>query len=94
MKDIKIRDFGVLIKDVPQAIEKTPKEQRGGLLEMLLRTLGTILWGNMLAGNGVTTACDEVTIARHDFLIVSHVLFNFEIRSITKTNLRSNVIIH
>ena len=60
-------------------LKKTPKEQRGGLLGMLKGTLGAILLGNMVAGKGVTTACDKVTRAGDDFLIKPYFLFNFQI---------------
>ena len=60
-------------------LKKNPKEQRGGLLGMLIGTLGAILFGNMLAGKSVTTACDKVTRAGHDFLIKPNFLFNFQI---------------
>ena len=41
MKIVKsLRDSGLLIKDITQTIEKETKEQKSGLLSILLDTLG------------------------------------------------------
>ena len=55
MKNIEIvkslEDSGLLLKGVSKTIENESKEQKGGLLSMLLGTLGASLLGNVLAGN-------------------------------------------
>ena len=51
-----LEDSGVLLKGVSEAIQNKAKEQRGGLLSMLLGTLGTSLLGDLsiinLSGKG------------------------------------------
>ena len=48
MKIVKsLRDSGLLIKDITQTIEKETKEQKGGLLSILLDTLGAGILGNV-----------------------------------------------
>ena len=37
----------LLIKDVSETIKNEAKEQKGGILEMLLQTLGASLLGNL-----------------------------------------------
>ena len=44
---------GILLKGVTKTIENETKEQRGGLLSMLLGTLGATLLGNLLSGKGM-----------------------------------------
>ena len=52
---------GILLKGVSKRIENETKEQRGGLLSMLLGTLGASLLGNMLTGGkGIVRAGEEV----------------------------------
>ena len=55
-----LEDSGVLLKGVSETIQHEDKEQRGGLLSMLLGTLGTSLLGDVLSkglsGKGVTRA--------------------------------------
>ena len=46
----------ILFKGVTEAIKNESKEQKGGFLSMLLRTLGASLLGNMLAGKGIVRA--------------------------------------
>ena len=43
-----------------EIIENEAKEQKGGLLGMLLGTLDASLLGNLLAGKGVVRAGDEI----------------------------------
>ena len=43
----------ILLKGVTKTIENETKEQRGGLLSMLLGTLGASLLGNLLSGKGM-----------------------------------------
>ena len=59
-----LENSGLLLKGVTKTIENETKEQRGGLLDMLLGTLGASLLGNLLtggkgimrAGNGIVRA--------------------------------------
>ena len=50
-----------MLKVVSKAIENKANKQKGGLLPLLLGTLGVSLWGSMLSGKGVIQA-DEATI--------------------------------
>ena len=55
MKDIikiikALENSGILLKGVSKAIKYETKEQKSGLLSMLLGTLGTSLLGNLLTG--------------------------------------------
>ena len=45
-----LENFGILLKGVSKTIENETKEQRGGILSMLLGTLGASLLGNLLTG--------------------------------------------
>ena len=60
-----LKDYGLLIKGVPQTIENETNEQRVGFLGMLLGTLSANLLGNMLA---VIRAGDGVHRAGWNFL--------------------------
>ena len=51
-----IEDSGLLLKGVNERIKNEAKEQREGVLSMLLGALGPSLSGNMLAGKGVIRA--------------------------------------
>ena len=51
--DQTIKDSNILLKGVTETIKNEIKEQKGGLLGMLL---GTILLGNMLEGKGMLRA--------------------------------------
>ena len=51
-----LEDSGILLKGVSETIKDEAREQRGGVLSMLLGTLGASLLGSMLAGKGVTRA--------------------------------------
>ena len=46
----KVEDSGLLLEGVSETIKNEAKEQKGGFLSMLLGTLGTGLFRNMLAG--------------------------------------------
>ena len=51
MKIVKsLEESGSLIKGVSETIKNEAKEQKGGLLWMLLGTLGAILLGTLLTG--------------------------------------------
>ena len=40
-------DLGLLLKGVPETVQKELKEQKGGFLSMLFGTLGASLLGNL-----------------------------------------------
>ena len=45
-----LEDSGLLLKVVSQTVQNEIKEQKGGLLSMLLGTLGASSLGNLLIG--------------------------------------------
>ena len=51
-----LEDSNILLKGVTKTIKNETKEQKGGILSMLLGTLGTSLLGNLLAGKGFVRA--------------------------------------
>ena len=51
-----LEDSDILLKGVSKTIENEIKEQRGGFLSLLLRTLGASLLGNLLTGKGIIRA--------------------------------------
>ena len=54
-----LENSGILLKGVSKTIKNETKEQRGGLLSMLLGTLGASLLGNLLTGGkGIILAGD------------------------------------
>ena len=57
MKIVKfLEDSDLLLKGVSKTVQNEAKEQKGGFLSMLLRTLGASLLGNILAGKGINRA--------------------------------------
>ena len=59
-----LENSGILLKGVSKTIENETKEQRGGFLSMLLRTLGASLLGNLLTGGkGIMIARDGIVRA-------------------------------
>ena len=66
MKIIKaLENSGILLKGVSKAIKNETKQQRGGFLSMLLRTLGASLLGNLLTGGkGIIRTGDGIVRAR------------------------------
>ena len=56
-----LEDSGLLLEGVSETIKNEAKEQKGGLLSMLLGILGASLLGNMLAGKGVIRAGEGTT---------------------------------
>ena len=58
-----LENSGILLKGVSKTIENEIKEQRGGFLSMLLRTLGASLLGNLLTGKGIMRAGDGIVRA-------------------------------
>ena len=51
-----LEDSGFLLKGVTETVQNKAKEQKGGFLSMLLGTLGAILLGNILTGQGINRA--------------------------------------
>ena len=51
-----LEDSNTLLKGVTKTIKNKTKEQKRGLLSMLLGTLGASLLGNLLAGKGIVRA--------------------------------------
>ena len=81
-----IENSGILLKGISKKIENETKEQRGGLLGMLLGTLGASLLGNLLiGGKGMMIAGDGIVRAgerskkKLNLLLPFHPLTNIEI---------------
>ena len=51
-----LEDSGLLLKGVTETVQNEVKEQKGGLLSMLLGTLGASLLGNILTSRGINKA--------------------------------------
>ena len=51
-----LEDSDLLLKGVTETIQNEAKEQKGWFLSLLLGTLGTGLFGNILAGKGMNRA--------------------------------------
>ena len=51
-----LENSNILLKGVTKTIKNETKEQKGGLLCMLLGTLGANLLENLLAGKGIVRA--------------------------------------
>ena len=58
-----LENSGILLKGVTKTIENETKEQRGGFLSMLLRTLGASLLGNLLTGGKGMMRAGEGSVA-------------------------------
>ena len=68
MKIVKsLREPGLLIKGVGKIIENEAKEQKGEFLSILLGTLGTSSFGNLLADKSVIRAGEETIRVGQDF---------------------------
>ena len=87
----------LLLKGVSKTIENEIKEQRGGLLSMLLGTLGASLLGNLLTGKGIMRAGDGIVRPgegskkkKLNSLLPFHPLTNIEISEYYKNEPRSN----
>ena len=48
-----LENSNILIKGITKTVKNETKEQKGGFLSMLLRTLGASLLGNLLTGKGI-----------------------------------------
>ena len=51
-----LEDSNILLKGVTETIKNETKEQKGGFLGRLVRTLVSILLGNLLLGKGIVRA--------------------------------------
>ena len=51
-----LEDSGLLLKGVAETVQNEVKEKKGGVLSMLLGTLGPILLGNILTGREINIA--------------------------------------
>ena len=58
-----LEDSNILLKGVTKIIKNETKEQKGGLLSMLLGTLGASLLGNLLSGKGTVRAGEGIVRA-------------------------------
>ena len=62
-----LKKSGLLRKSVSEIIKNEAIEQKGGLLRMLLGTLGVSLLGNLLTGKGTIRAGEGTIRAGQDF---------------------------
>ena len=62
-----LEDSGSLIKGVSETIKNEAKEQKGGILGMLLGTLDATLLGNFLTGNSTITEREGTIRAGKNF---------------------------
>ena len=92
-----LENSGILLKGVTKTIENETKEQRGGLLGMLLGTLGASLLGNLLTdGKGIMRAGDGIVRAgkgskkKLNLLLPFHPLTNIEISEYYENERRFN----
>ena len=68
MKIVKsIKDSGLLITGVGETTKNEAKEQKGGFLVMLLRTLGASLFGNLSRGESTVRAGKRTIRADKNF---------------------------
>ena len=68
MKIVKsLEESSLLIKDVSETVKNEAKEQKGGLLSMLLGTLGVSLLGNLIAGKSAIIAGEGTFRAVQNF---------------------------
>ena len=51
-----LENSNILIKGITKTVKNETKEQKGGFLSMLLRTLGASLLGNLLTGKWIVRA--------------------------------------
>ena len=69
MKILKsLEDSNILLKGVTKTIKNETKEQKGGLLSMLLGTLGASLLGNLLSGGKGFLRADEGVKKKQKFI--------------------------
>ena len=93
-----LEDSNILLKVVTKTIKNEKKEQKGGLLSMLLGTLGARLLGDLLAknlsGKGTVRAGEGFLRAGEGILkkalMPPHPLTNFKIQEYYKNEPRFN----
>ena len=91
-----LENSGILLKEVTKTIKNETREQRGGFLSMLLRTLDAGLLGNLLSGKGLAHAgegivrADEGVKKKLNSLLPFHPLTNIEISEYYKNEPRFN----
>ena len=91
MKDIiekvkSLDDTGLLLKGVSETIHYEAKEQKGGFLSMLLRTLSTSLLGKILAGKGINRTGEGAIAKRKGQRIVRAGYGNKKVQKTTTKN--------
>ena len=62
-----LEDSGSLIKGVSETIKNEAKEQKGGIIGMLLGTLGATLLGNLLTGKSTIRESEGTIRAGENF---------------------------
>ena len=62
-----LEKLGLLKKGISKIVKNEAKEQYGGVHGMLLGTLGSNLFGNFLAGKGVTRVGEGTIRTGRDF---------------------------
>ena len=55
-----LEDSNILLKEVTKTIKNKTKEQKGGILSMLLGALGVSLLGNLLSEKGAVRARERI----------------------------------
>ena len=66
MKIVKnLEDSGILLKGASKTIQNAAKEQKGGLLSMLLGTLGERVLGNILTSKGINRVGEGIIRASY-----------------------------
>ena len=85
-----LENSGLLLKGVSEKIQHEAKEQRGGILSMLLGTLDASLLGNLLTGGKGVIRAGEGIKKKSNLLITFHPLTNFEISEYYENEPRFN----
>ena len=68
MKIVKnLEGSGILLKGASKTIQNAAKEQKGGLLSMLLGTLGERVLGNILTSKGINRVGEGIIRASHGY---------------------------
>ena len=62
-----LQESGLIIKAISETIKNEAKQQKGGFLPTLLRTLSATILGNVLIGKGVIRAGGGVMKAGQNF---------------------------
>ena len=62
-----LEDSNILLKGVTKAVKNETREQRGGFLETLVGTLGSILLRDLLSGKGIVRAGSGKGIVRDGY---------------------------